>query len=99
MPMPPGLNFDQHVPSTWTCIPDVYYELSDPGTSVNDCDCSCGDLDPDCQLLYDNIYCAGFVDAAGIPIGRSWEKGPTCVIDFANGTRAARCRGSTEIHT
>jgi hypothetical protein len=28
----------------WQCIPDVYNELADPGTSLNDCDCNCGGM-------------------------------------------------------
>lgn len=39
-PLPPGLA--KGATSPWTCIPDVYSELSDPGTSLNDCDCNCG---------------------------------------------------------
>lgn len=35
--LPPGLA--RGATSPWTCIPDVYNELSDPGTSLNDCDC------------------------------------------------------------
>eukprot|EP00808_Paulinella_micropora_P015494 g64092.t1 len=92
MPLPPGLHFDRNRISTWTCVPDVYFELSDPNTSLNDCDCSCYDLDPDCQLLYNNIYCPNDLDVNGVPIGHTWEKGPTCVVDFAHGTKGARCK-------
>ncbi len=45
-PLPPGLARGKT--SNWTCIPDVYNELSDPGTSLDDCDCNCEGLDPDC---------------------------------------------------
>ena len=46
-PLPPGLVPNDPSPA-WTCIPDVYNELSDPGTTLNDCDCNCGGMDPDC---------------------------------------------------
>eukprot|EP00808_Paulinella_micropora_P019692 g52.t1 len=85
MPLPPGLTFNKRTPDTWTCIPDVYYELLDPGTSLDDCDCSCGDLDPDCMLLYNNVYCTDYIDDKGTPLPRSWETGPTCVVDFRSG--------------
>lgn len=38
--LPPGLRVGSAEP--WTCIPDVYNELSDPLTTLNDCDCNCG---------------------------------------------------------
>ena len=52
--LPPGLQFNR---TDWTCIPDVYNELSDPSTSLNDCDCNCGGLDPDCMGNFNNVYC------------------------------------------
>eukprot|EP00808_Paulinella_micropora_P031736 g49809.t1 len=91
MRTPPGLHFDKTKKSSWTCIPDVYFELSDPGTTLDDCDCSCGDLDPDCQLLYNNIYCADHLDEAGIPVPRSWEQGVTCEVDASSGFSGAHC--------
>lgn len=42
-PLPPGLVPNAPDPD-WRCIPDVYNELSDPGTSLNDCDCNCGKM-------------------------------------------------------
>ncbi len=45
--LPPGLARGKT--SDWTCIPDIYNELADPGTSLNDCDCNCGGFDPDCM--------------------------------------------------
>eukprot|EP00808_Paulinella_micropora_P031733 g49804.t1 len=91
MRTPPGLHFDKSKKNSWTCIPDVYHELSDPDTTLDDCDCNCGDLDPDCQLLYNNIYCAEYLDVAGIPIPRSWEHGVTCEVDASSGFSGAHC--------
>eukprot|EP00808_Paulinella_micropora_P017278 g12347.t1 len=88
MSLPPGLNFHSSTPNSWTCIPDVYFELSDEGTSLNDCDCACGDLDPDCLLLYNNIYCADHVDQNGVLLPRSWADGPTCIVDETHGKKA-----------
>eukprot|EP00808_Paulinella_micropora_P014061 g3445.t1 len=104
MRLPPGLHFHtDNKPNTWTCIPDVYHELSDPGTSLNDCDCNCGDLDPDCQLMYNNIYCGDHLDENGVPLPLSWDNGEACVVDSQSGIQGAHCQnqfadGQTELY-
>ena len=70
--LPPGLA--RGGVGDWTCVPDVYNEMADPGTSLNDCDCNCGGVDPDCQAKFNDIYCVGIVDevsGAPLPIPRS----------------------------
>ena len=78
-PLPPGLQ--PNATSTWTCIPDVWNELSDPMTSLNDCDCNCGDMDPDCMANYNNIYCSESVDKDGNPIQIPWGQDVSCKSD------------------
>ena len=75
--LPPGLQSNR---TDWTCIPDVYNELSDPGTSLNDCDCNCGGLDPDCMGNFDNIYCSDEVDSSGNPVPIIWGHGVECGV-------------------
>eukprot|EP00808_Paulinella_micropora_P018678 g80264.t1 len=95
-PLPPGVHFDRSKPNSWTCIPEVYYELSDPHGSFDDCDCNCGDFDPDCEFSYDNIYCPGYEDSEGVPIPRSWDQGVTCVVDVSSGQRTTHCVGQEQ---
>jgi hypothetical protein len=76
-PLPPGLR-PNRADNSWTCIPDVYNELSDPGTTLNDCDCNCGDMDPDCFGNFNNIYCEDIVGADGAPLPVLWGRGFQC---------------------
>lgn len=79
--------------SEWECIPDVYNEMADNLTSLNDCDCNCGGSDPDCVKEYNDLYCKGIIDDATfapIPIPRA--QGGVCEVN-SNG---ARCVASEE---
>ena len=89
--LPPGLA--RGGVGDWTCIPDVYNELADPGTSLNDCDCNCGGMDPDCQATYDNIYCVGIVDEeSGAPLPIPRERSLEC----RTYTGGAECQGKAD---
>jgi hypothetical protein len=74
--LPPGLTGS--TTEKWTCIPDVYDELSDPQTSLNDCDCNCGGMDPDCALPFNDIYCSDRLNSEGDPEAIPRESGLTC---------------------
>jgi hypothetical protein len=73
----------------WTCIPDVYNELSDSLTSLNDCDCNCGGLDEDCAKSFNDIYCSDQVDESGAPIAIPYGSGFYCSLN--SGTGVAYC--------
>lgn len=77
-PLPPGLA--RGATTLWTCIPDVYNELSDPGTSLNDCDCNCGDFDPDCLGNYNDLYCGSYLDSEGDPRAIRWTEPVRCQL-------------------
>jgi hypothetical protein len=53
--LPPGLARGSQ--SKWTCIPEVYNEFS-VNTTYFDCNCNCGDLDPDCLQSFESIICS-----------------------------------------
>jgi len=79
--LPPGLSRAKGISEAWDCIPDVYNELSDPLTSLNDCDCNCGGFDPDCLGAYNDIYCSDYISADGSFLPRTWANGPFCLMD------------------
>jgi len=83
-PLPPGLA--RGATSVWTCIPDVYNELSDPGTSLNDCDCNCGAEDPDCSSNFNNMYCDDVRDSGGSPLPLVYGSGYECIMSHAGAT-------------
>jgi hypothetical protein len=62
----------------WKCIPDVYSELADNKTSLNDCDCNCGGMDPDCFGDFNDIYCTGVFNEAGAPLPFLRSSGIRC---------------------
>jgi hypothetical protein len=59
-------------------------ELSDPGTTLNDCDCNCGGLDPDCTGNFDNLYCEDQLSKSGTPLPIAWGQGVCCLRDGAS---------------
>jgi len=67
--------------SDWTCIPDVYNELSDDLTSLNDFDCNCNAADPDCFGDFEDIYCLEITDSGGAPLpNKRVSSGITCEV-------------------